>query len=86
MEIDGPTFVPKSGYFFLLIWVNVCLKKWPVLNFLANFVRWILDKMLALPELFQTRNPLLSLFLAFWLLYFYSFVQTIFERLLFHHI
>ena len=23
MGIDGPTFVPKSGY-FLLIWVKVC--------------------------------------------------------------
>ena len=26
MEVDGPTFVPKSGY-FLLIWVKICLKK-----------------------------------------------------------
>ena len=26
MGTDGPTFVPKSGY-FLLVWVEVCLKK-----------------------------------------------------------
>ena len=26
MEIDGPTFVPKSGY-FLLIWVKACPQK-----------------------------------------------------------
>ena len=26
MGIDGPTFVPKSGY-FLLIWVKVCPQK-----------------------------------------------------------
>ena len=26
MRIDGPTFVPKSGY-FLLIWVKVCPQK-----------------------------------------------------------
>ena len=26
MGIDGPTFVPKSGY-FLLIWAKVCLQK-----------------------------------------------------------
>ena len=30
--IDGPTFVPKSGY-FLLIWVKICLKSLPFLNF-----------------------------------------------------
>ena len=28
MRIDGPTFVPKSGY-FLLIWVKVCPQKFP---------------------------------------------------------
>ena len=26
MGIDGPTFVPKSGY-FLLIWIEVCPQK-----------------------------------------------------------
>ena len=26
MGIDGPTFVPKSGY-FLLIWVKICPQK-----------------------------------------------------------
>ena len=26
MGIDGPTFVPKSGY-FLLIWIKVCPQK-----------------------------------------------------------
>ena len=46
MGIDGPTFVPKSGY-FLLIWVKVCPQKmalifYPILR--AGFF----DKMLAL--------------------------------------
>ena len=37
MEIDdGPTFVPKSCY-FLLILVNVTLKKLAFLTFRANF-------------------------------------------------
>ena len=47
MGIDGPTFVPKSGY-FLLIWVKVCPQKLAFLNFLANFTSWLFDNMLAL--------------------------------------
>ena len=30
--------------------------------------------------LIQTRNPPLTLFLSFWLLYFYNFVQILFKR------
>ena len=40
MGIDGPTFVPKSGY-FLLIWVKVCPQKLAFVNFLANFTSWL---------------------------------------------
>ena len=76
MGIDGPTFVPKRGY-FLLIWV----KSWLFLNFLANFYEltffikcW----------LFQTRNPPLSLFLAFLAVVFSQFCSNIFEKLLFN--
>ena len=47
MGIDGPTFVPKSGY-FLLIWVKVCPQKLAFSKFLANFMSWLFDKMLAL--------------------------------------
>ena len=36
MEIDGPTSVPESGY-FLLIWVQVCLKKLDFSYFLSQF-------------------------------------------------
>ena len=40
MGIDGPTFVPKSGY-FLLIWVKVCPQKLAFSYFLANFTSWL---------------------------------------------
>ena len=33
--------VPKSDY-FLLIWVKVCPQKFAFLNFLANFMGWLL--------------------------------------------
>ena len=36
MEIDGPTFVPKSGY-FLLIWVKVCPQKLAFSYFFSQF-------------------------------------------------
>ena len=35
MGIDGPTFVPKSGY-FLLIWVKVCPQKLVFSNWLLS--------------------------------------------------
>ena len=37
MRIDGPTFVPKSGY-FLLIRVKVCFKKLGFSYFLCQFL------------------------------------------------
>ena len=36
MEIDGPNFVLKSGY-YSLIWVKVCLKKLAFSYFLSEF-------------------------------------------------
>ena len=77
MEIDGPIFLLKSGY-FLLIWVKVCLKKLAFSSFLSQ----LYDMKCCF--FFQTRNPPFSLFLAFWLLYFHSFAQVLFERSLFH--
>ena len=61
MGIDGPTFVPKSGY-FLLIWVKVCPQKLAFSQFFSQF-----NELAFLTKcwLFQTRNPTLSLFLAF---------------------
>ena len=47
MGIDGPTFVPKSGYFYQLL-SRFVLKSWLFLNFLANFKSGFFDKMLAL--------------------------------------
>ena len=53
MGIDGPTFVPKSGY-FLPILVKVCPQKvgfflifWPILG-AGFFDKMFFDKMLAL--------------------------------------
>ena len=61
MGIDGPTFVPKSGY-FLLIWVKVCPQKLAFSYFFSQFYEMAF---LTKCWLFQTRNPPLSLFLAF---------------------
>ena len=61
MGIDGPTFVPKSGY-FLLIWVKVCPQKLAFSEFFSQFYELAF---LTKCWLFQTRNPPLSLFLAF---------------------
>ena len=48
MGIDGPTFVPKSGY-FLPILVKVCPQKLAFLNFFLPILRaGFFDKMLAL--------------------------------------
>ena len=62
MGIEGPTFVPKSGYFFLLIWVKVRPQK---LAFSYFFSQLYELAFLTKCWLFQTRNPPLSLFLAF---------------------
>ena len=61
MGIDGPIFVPKSGY-FLLIWVKVCPQKLAFSKFFSQFY-----EMAFLTEcwLFKTRNSPLSLFLDF---------------------
>ena len=62
MGIDGPTFVPKSGY-FSLIWVKVCPQKLAFSEFFSQFSGEL--AFLTKCWLFQTRNPPLSLFLAF---------------------
>ena len=61
MGSDGPTFVPKSGY-FLLICVKVCPQKLAFSWFFSQFY-----ELASLTKcwLFQTRNPPLSLFLTF---------------------
>ena len=61
MGIDGPTFVPKSGY-FLLILFKVCPQKLAFSQFFSQFYELAF---LTNCWLFQTRNPPLSLFLAF---------------------
>ena len=76
MGIDGPTFDPKSGY-FLLIWGKVCPQK---LAFSYIFCQFYELAFFTKCWLFQTKNPPLSLFLAFWLLYFHNFVQILFEK------
>ena len=80
MGTDGPTFVPKSGY-FLLIWVNVCPQKLAFLNFFIQFYKlFFFGKMLAL----SNKKSTFVLAVAFWLLYFHTFVQILFERSLFN--
>ena len=61
MGIDGPTFVPKSGY-FLLILVKVSPQKLAFPYFFSQFYELAF---LTKCWLFETRNPPLSLFLAF---------------------
>ena len=77
MDIDGPTFVPKSGLFWL-IWVNVCLKK---LAFFLTFEQMVLpgllEKIWALSSK-KSNFVLVSGFLAF------VFSQIFRERFLFH--
>ena len=80
MGIDGPTFVPKSGY-FLLIWVKVCPQKLAFLNFLANFTSWFFWQNVGS---FKQEIHLCPCFWLFWLLYFHTFVQILFERSLFN--
>ena len=77
--IDGPTFVPKSGY-FLLIWVKVCPQKLAFSQFFSQF-----HELASLIKcwLFQTRNPPLSLFLAFLAVVFSQFCSNIILKVAF---
>ena len=61
MEIDGPNFVPKGGY-FSHIWVKVFLKKLVYSYVLNLFYELAFQTKF---WLFQTKNPPLSLFLVF---------------------
>ena len=62
MGIDGPTFVPKSSYFFTNLGQGLSSKVGSFLNFLANFMSWLF---LTKCWHFQTRNAPVSLLLAF---------------------
>ena len=73
MGIDGPTFVPKSGY-FLPILVKVCPQK---LAFSLLFGQFYEMAFLTKCWFFQTRNPPLSLFLAFLAVVFSQFCSKI---------
>ena len=73
MGIDGPTFVPKSG-FFLPILVKVCPQKLAFPQFFHQFYELAF---LTKCWLFQTRNPPLSLFLAFLAVIFAQFFSKI---------
>ena len=75
MEIDGPTFGPKGGY-FLLIWVKVSLKQLAFSSFFSQFYELAFQTKC---WLFQTRNPLLFLFLAFLAVGLSQFSQILFE-------
>ena len=78
MRIDGPIFVPKSGY-FLLIRFKACLKKLVFLTFKANFTSWLFLQNVGS---FKQGIHLCPCFWLFSLLYFYSLVQILFARLL----
>ena len=70
---NGPTFVPKGGY-FLLIWVKVCPQKLAFSQFFSQFYELAF---LTKCWLFQTRNPPLSLFLASLAVVFSKFCSNI---------
>ena len=73
MGIDGPTFVPKSGY-FLPILVKVCPQKLAFSYFFGQFYELAF---LSKCWLFQTRNLPLSLFLALLAVVFSQFCSKI---------
>ena len=80
MGIDGPTFVPKSGYFlfgiyiWVKVWVKVCPQKLAFSEFFSQFYELAF---LTKCWLIQTRNPPLSLFLAFLAVVFSQFGSNI---------
>ena len=82
MEIDGPTFVPKSCY-FLLILVNVTLKKLAFPTFRANFTSRPFRQ--NVDSFKQENSTPLSLFLALLHVYFQNLALMLFERLSFHY-
>ena len=73
IRINGPTFVPKSGY-FLLIWVKVCPQ---MLAFSQFFSQFYMLAFLTKCWLFQTKNPPMYLFLAFLAVVFSQFCPNI---------
>ena len=75
MGIDGPTFVPKRGY-FLPIWVKVGLKKLAFSYYFSQFYELTFQTKC---WLFQARNPPLSLFLAFLTVVFLQFYPDIYH-------
>ena len=73
MGIDGPTFVPKSGYFFTNFGQGLSSK----VVFFLIFSQFYELALWTKCWLFQTRNPLLSLFLAFLAVVFSQFCLNI---------
>ena len=78
MRIDGP---PKKW----LIVTNLGQSLSQTIGFFLNFEPILRAGIFDKCWLFQTRNPPLSVFLAFWLLYFHNLVQILFERSLFNY-
>ena len=74
MGIDGPIFVPKSGYFFTNFSQGLSSK---VDIFLIFFSQFYELAFLTKCWLFQTRNPPLSLLLAFLAIVFLQFCSNI---------
>ena len=79
MGIDDPTFDKKMTNFYQFKSRSVS----KVVFFLI-FEPILRAGFLTKCWLFQARHPPLSLFLAYWLLYFHNFVLILFERLLFN--
>ena len=81
MGIDGPTFVPKSDYFFINLGQGLSSKVGFFLTFRPIFRAGFFDKMFAL----SNKKSIFVLVSGFFcLLYFHNFVQILFEKLLFN--
>ena len=79
MGIDGPTFVPKSGYFFTNLGQGLFSK----VGFFLIFIQFYELAFLTKCWFFQTRNLLLSLFLAFFAVVFSQFCSNIIRKVAF---
>ena len=78
MGIDGPTFVPKSGYFFTNLGQGLSSKVGCFLIFKPILGAGFFDKMLVLSMYLCPCNN--CFFRLFWLFYFHNFVQILFEK------
>ena len=80
MELDGPTFVPKSGYLFTNLGQG--LRKLAFSSFFSQFYEMAFLKKCCF--FFQTRNSPSSLFLAFLAVVLSQLCPNIVERSLFY--